>query len=523
MKKGISASVLTLLLTLPGFALAEILTVTVPDQCTVIDTESNQHTFSGQYLGICALAAAKEQGAVGDYTLQNFSFGLFLQSLNSITPGETEFWNISLNGTEAAVGLSDLVVMQNDALSFQLTDWTANTAVGPPVLFKIALLASAPNAPAPSSGGGGDFLKDRVFNVESAFDFLVSTQHTDGSFGSPMLTDWAAIAFGAAVDEVCNDACPAAREKLRTYVASATVSTSSATELERHIMALEALGIDPYVVTGSPVDALVSKFDGTQMGEESLVNDDIFSLFPLLHAGYANNDSLIEAVVAFILSKQKQNGSWEDSVDLTAAAIQALRLSSDDSEAVERAREFLRRNQDDSGIFGRSSFSLSWVLQAIAALGETPQDWKKSNVTPLGYLGVLQQDDGGVESMSVSEETRVWATSYAIPAAFGKPWGTILKNFSRPIPPLPPPLVEVAASATPITQAPPPSPSPAAKAVPSSVTFAKALSTTTTGGTTSAQVAAVGESTDAPNNVLLWLAGLLLVLGTGAYFVRSAK
>ena len=416
-------------------AFAALTPVDVPEVCTVVDTDGAPHTYSGEYLGICALEAAKTQGVVSAYTLQNFSFGLFLQSLNGIVPGETEFWSLSLNNIEASVGLADLVVAEGDTLTFQLTDWSTNTKIGSPIEFSVqSLLASGSESSPPpqSGGGGGEFLEDRLFSPEFAFDFLVTKQHPDGSFGSPMQTDWVAIAFGITLDEACNDACPEARKKLRAYVANAPISTSSATELERHIMALEALGVDPYTAPGSPVEALTTLFDGTQMGNSSLVNDDIFAIFPLLHAGYSDTDPMMRAVVSFILSKQKINGSWEDSVDLTAAAIQALKLFSEDI-AIERAKEYLHRNQNDSGIFGTNSFSLSWALQAIGALGETPEEWRKSGVTPFGYLGIFQQDDGGVEPKSMDSDTRVWATAYAIPAAFGKPWNELLQSFVKPV------------------------------------------------------------------------------------------
>ena len=416
----------------PAFAAPP--SVDLPSECTVVDTDGVPHTYSGEYLGICALEAARLEGIVSTYTLQNFSFGLFLQSLNGVVPGETEFWALSHNNVEASVGLADLVVAEEDIVTFQLTDWSTNTKIGSPIEFSVrSLLASVSETSPPSGGGGaGEFLEERLFSVEYAFDFLVAQQHTDGSFGSLVLTDWAAIAFGVETEE-CNEACPAAREKLRAYVANTPVSSSSATELERHIMALEALDINPYESPGSPIEALVAMFDGVQIGDPSLVNDDIFATFPLLHAGYSDADPMMNALVAFILSKQKTNGSWEDSIDLTAAAIQALEPFSKDA-IIERAKEFLHRNQNESGIFGVNSFSLSWVLQAIGALGETSEAWKKSGVTPSGYLGIFQQEDGGMEPKVSDSDTRVWATAYAIPAAFRRPWNDILQSFGKPVP-----------------------------------------------------------------------------------------
>src|SRR3972149_11826914 len=139
----ISAIFISLALFLPITTSADtISTVSVTDTCTVTDTDGESHSFSGQFLGICALAAAKDQGAVLSYTLQNFSFGLFLQSLNGTTPGETQFWSISQNGAEALVGLSDMTLASGDLLSFQLTDWSDGSTVGAPGQFSIGALTS---------------------------------------------------------------------------------------------------------------------------------------------------------------------------------------------------------------------------------------------------------------------------------------------------------------------------------------------------------------------------------------------
>ncbi|MBI4088389.1 hypothetical protein HY418_03380 [Candidatus Kaiserbacteria bacterium] len=541
-----SAAILALLLIIPSIAFADTIegNIELPDNCTVLDKNGASHTFPkenspSKYLAVCALAKALEEEVISAMVLGEFTgFGLFVEGLNGIAPAADEFWALWLNGDFADCGIECLPLAQGDTVSFILTSFEGEERGESVVLHITSLVPTSQAAPGQSGqSGGGEYLEDKVFNVASALEFLVKKQNADGSFASPMLTDWAAIAFGVGNDnEVCNDACRAARERLRIYLRNASSSTSLATDLERHIMGLEALGIDPYTVSGAPVDALVSFFDGAQMGEKSLVNDDIFALFPLLHAGYAKNDSMIEAVVAFILSKQKPNGSWEESVDLTAAAIQALKLFGERAEAaaaVGKGKEYLKRNQDDSGIFGRSSFTLSWVLQAIASLGETPQDWKKSGVTPLGYLGVLQQDDGGVEPMSVSIDTRVWATSYAVPAAFGKPWDAILGHFSRPAP-IPPPLSTTATFTTSPSQVSLSLPeerantvvarstTPEPPAIQASEPGTGTASDATTTATTTDQLASAAEATNGLSTNGLWLAGLALIFGATFYFLRRA-
>lgn len=409
---------------IPAFAYAATPAVVVPDHCTVADSAGGSHTFGpGSHLGICALDAANAQNAISGYTLDDFSFGLFLASLNSIVPSATQYWSISQNGTEAQAGLSELTVAEGDVLSFQLTDWAADTTVGAPIQFSVRL-----NPISPATQIGSSITLHDPFDLSLAVGYLWSMQRTDGSFDSLMLTDWAAIAsaVGGTGD---------LRARLTAYETSHTPTLTSITDYERHAMALEALGIDPY--TGTPIDVItpiVRAFDGTQVGDPSLANDDIFAIFPLLHAGYTAQDDIIAKIAAFIISKQRPNGSWEDSVDLTAAAIQALVLtrSTDAQTATQRALGYIRAQQGNDGGFG-NSFTTSWVLQAIAAVDMIGEDWgHRSHKTPDYYLATMQERDGGVEPHTKNAATRVWATAYAIPAIRHKSWDELLSSFQKP-------------------------------------------------------------------------------------------
>lgn len=407
--------------------------ISVSDHCTVQDQNGGSHSYTSQFLGVCALAAAKQQGAVSAYELTFYdAFGLFLQSLNGTTPTASQYWSISQNGAEAQVGLSSMTVAQGDVLSFQLTDWTNNTQVGSPVSFAIvSLVGTPPPAPAPSGGGGGLTLHD-PFDVQRARSFLWSKQGTDGSFGSSLMNDWIAIASagGGAGDM---------RKKLIEYEKSNQPTLSGVTDYERHAMALEALGINPY--SGTPVDyiaPIVRGFDGTQIGDAALVNDDIFAIFPLLHAGYTLEDEVIAKTAQFILSKQHADGSWEGSVDLTAAAVQALSLPralSNAPEAVNKALGYLHTRQEPDGGFKNAS-ATAWVLQAVAAAQQSVFDWSAGTYrTPDYYLATKQELDGGVEPQTADVQTRLWATAYAIPAIEHKTWDALLASFEKPAPP----------------------------------------------------------------------------------------
>src|ERR1035437_6379619 len=66
----------------------------------------------------------------------------------------------------------------------------------------------------------------------------------------------------------------------------------------------------------------------------------------------------------------------------------------------------------------------------MSALGAL---WTKNGKTIVDYLAEAQATDGAVAPESETSSNRIWATSYAIPAAMGKSWGDIMKSFTKPI------------------------------------------------------------------------------------------
>ncbi len=301
----------------------------------------------------------------------------------------------------------------------------------PTTLFTVATTVSAISNT--KSGGGGGLLTSNKtregFDAAAALQFLAHMQEDDGSFGPDVFTDWAGIALSSGSTE------KTARDAVRTYLKNDKATFSNLTDYERRAMVIMALGINPY--NGMQTDLIakiISYFDGIQMGEVSLVNDDIFALIPLTRAGFDEDDQIIKKTIAFVLKEQKGNGSWEGSVDLTAAAIQALvpyKNVSGVEKALIDATEYLRSAQKADGGFG-DSFATSWVLQAIRALGDNATDWKKNGITPVEYLATQQETDGGVGAQDDPKETRIWATAYAIPGVLGKTWNQIMTSFKTP-------------------------------------------------------------------------------------------
>lgn len=293
-----------------------------------------------------------------------------------------------------------------------------------------AVTSSAPSTQSGGGGGGGGSVLPSQGDADTALAFLLRHQRSDGSFGSAMHNDWVALALSS------TDKAQAPLNALLPHLLKQNELTH-VTDYERRAMVLEALGIDPYTHS-DVIQKIISEFDGVQIGNPNLVNDDIFSLFPLMHAGYTKGDEIIAKEVKFILSNQDQNGSW-GSVDLTSAAIQALVPLSDVEgvpDAILKARNHLVSHQDTDGCFG-NSYSTSWALQAIAALGESPLKWTVwGGSMPLSCMALLQASDGGFGPMEATIESRIWASAYAIPALQGKSWNTILQKFPKQTVPL---------------------------------------------------------------------------------------
>ena len=389
-------------------------------------TALNKHTLTnGEHMLITLgkqplqLTVSNTAPTVGDtITLTVTQFGLDASYNPAWSPATTSvvYINGQATSTDAAGNVS-FVATSTDPLDVYATEDgfvpTIHTTISP-----VATPAVIAPTPAPTSGGGGGGIiaSTPTVNISNATNYLLAQQGANGSWGSAMLSDWAAIGLISA------NAPTTYQTSLLNYFAQGA-TFSNITDYERHVMALEALGINPY--TSGTIDHITSAFDGTAIGDKTQVNNDIFAIFPLLAAGYTASDPIIQKTVAFIISQQSADGSW-GSVDLTAAAVQALALVPNMpgvTNALTQAKGYLLAHEDAQGCFG-NSFSTSWALQAMDSLGMT---------APATCLAAAQQADGSIGTAYDTQQTKIWATAYALPAALGKPWETILHTFPKPV------------------------------------------------------------------------------------------
>ena len=347
----------------------------------------------------------------------------FVTSINNIAGSTTKdkegkdvyhYWSWSLNGIEAMNALNQQILQPNDIILLNFID-------------PVEIVPEVVETKASHSSGGSYIIKqpiieekiiEKTFSVENALKFLEQNQKVDGSFGDYLYTDWTAISVAAGDSQII-------KEKLIKYLKENNLESNLVTDNERHAMALMALGINPYNGTEvNYIKKITDSFDGEQFGDKNTENDDIFALIVLKNTGYILDDEIINVDIKYLISKQDKDGSW-GSIDMTAAYIEAMKGFENItgvSDSVSKSKNYIILNQKADGGFENTS-STSWALQSL---------YNNEPILKAGsYLASKQDKDGGMETIETDMNTRIWATSYAIPAILHKPWNEILKVFPR--------------------------------------------------------------------------------------------
>lgn len=374
-------------------------------------------------LTITAYCAILQSGIQNDWNW-DWAPGAFLNSLGDIAGYVSKdsdnndvyhFWSWSLNNTEAMIALNQHELQTDDLISLNFID---------PIFDNIDT-----DVPVSVNTDGGFVYKTPLLSIPKAVDYLKDT-HRIYKFGSDsdLYTDWATIAYSAV--GILDETHDLIYSNLKNY----DVPSSLLTNNERRTMVLLSLGENPYYFMGvNYVESILDAFDGVQFGDEFFVNDDVFALIPLASVGYTVEDEIIIQDVAFILAKQnKNNGSWEDSVDLTAATIQALfpfQSIPGVSSSISKASNYLKNMQRENGGWD-SVYSTSWAMQAMNTLNIF---WTRSGQSPIDYFNSQQAEDGAILLSDASVQNKMWATSYVLPAVLGKPWAVIFTRFPKPV------------------------------------------------------------------------------------------
>lgn len=219
------------------------------------------------------------------------------------------------------------------------------------------------------------------------------------------------------------------------------LSTGSATDFAAATLALTANNKDPRNYPAIDYVAKLKSFHtGSQLGDATLINDDIFGILALVSADVPVSDSVVAGSKAFILAHQNADGGWSfattgaSDTNSTAAATMALLevgVAKSDAQII-KAVAYLKSAQNSDGGFpydpvsqwgtATDAPSTAWVISAINRLGEDPTSWTKDGHNPIEALLALQAPLGFFRYQTGSESDTFTpvSTSYGVVALAGK-------------------------------------------------------------------------------------------------------
>ncbi len=240
----------------------------------------------------------------------------------------------------------------------------------------------------------------------------------------------------------------------QTYLRS-PISDGSATDYEKRILAITAIGENPRTFGSEDfISKLQNFFDGNQIGDPSLLNDDIFGILALTSSSIS--DTTVSKSRQFILSHQNSDGGWGYATNVgsdsntTAMAVAALTKT---GSAPSSAFDYLARTQDSSGGFGfipgqkADGASTAWVITGFNSSGRT------APASAVTFLETLQTANGSFKWKPTDSSGSGLVTAYAVIALSGKGLPINITSATPPVVTTPP--VENTPTTPPTTTQPP--------------------------------------------------------------------
>ena len=273
--------------------------------------------------------------------------------------------------------------------------------------------------------------------VANALDYLRGEQGADGCISDFATSAWVTMAIAAAAEDP-HDWKVGGNPSIVDYLAANAGDATSVMDYERMILAIAAADEDPTAFGGVDFVALLeAAYDGTQIGDASLLNDDFWGVMALISAGESQSSQKIVNTAAFIKSNQNGDGGWswgvgqDSDADDTAAAIMALIAAGEPqgATAIQNALAYIKSAQMENGGFeswgATNSATDSWAIDAIVAAGQDPTDesWESGdNNNPVDDLLTFQNPDGSFNWQSDTPSNMALMTAYAIAALLGQPY-----------------------------------------------------------------------------------------------------
>jgi hypothetical protein len=289
---------------------------------------------------------------------------------------------------------------------------------------------------APALGAEAYPLSHDDAKITQALDYLKAEQLSDGSIGDFSNSAWIVMAIAAASEDP-HEWQIGTNPSIVDYLAVNAAGVASSTDYAQLLLAVTAAGEEPTDFGSQDLVALLqSTYDGTQIGDANMLNDDFFGVMGLVAAGDSAQLEIIADSVDFIKVNQGSDGGWswgvgqDSDVDMTASAIMALVAAgeSQSSPAITDALAYIKSTQMENGGFMSwgvtNADTNSWAICGIMAAGQDPNgaDWtSRTGNTPLDNLLSFQQDNG--QFYFQDENPGFWplqTTAYTITALLGK-------------------------------------------------------------------------------------------------------
>jgi energy-coupling factor transport system substrate-specific component len=266
-------------------------------------------------------------------------------------------------------------------------------------------------------------------DVGRATSWLASVQNGDGGFGaSPgddsgaAMTGWAMLGLEACgrnpLDVARGGRTPVA------FLRASVAELKSPGDLARTIVALEGAGVDPRAFGG---ENLVAKLLSKRRDDGSWEGWPGSTAFAVVALRAAGADGL-ERSLSWLRQVQNDDGGWGDvpgspsTADGTGAVMQAL---SGGSKAAHRGLSYLRGAQIPGGGFplggggAANTQSTAWAIQGVLAAGGDPSSFRRGGASAPDYLSAQQAADGHYRYSKSSNQTPVWVTGQVLVAAAG--------------------------------------------------------------------------------------------------------
>jgi prenyltransferase beta subunit len=277
--------------------------------------------------------------------------------------------------------------------------------------------------------------------VDKGLKYLRSQQKQDGNIdGFPGVSDWAIMAFATAGVDTTTVASTSGQTLFAWLQSNLPTSTATSNEWARKILAVTAIGQNPYDFSGvNLVSGLKNNnnYNNNQIGSLTADNDDMFGLLALLASKENSTSKIITDTTSFIIAHQHADGGFSyetdpstgSDIDDTAAAIMALNAAKSQGVTVDKlqtvidsAKAYLLSHQNADGGFAYDSnpaswdttsnvSSTSWVLMSLSSLGMTNEnEYMKAK----NYITSTQQSDGSFPWQPAFPPGDTFDTSYAI-------------------------------------------------------------------------------------------------------------